>query len=172
MIGAVCKRGNTLSLRVLIARRLDHITQSPCDERHDRSPGANGYLPITFPMLGDHSGVVPPDPIPNSAVKRASANGSVHPHARVGHRQAPLLHHNAQPSGWALCFAGFGESFLSFKVSEAAAPDAGTIVVAQHACPPLRARGRLPARVRIRTLAWLLCPLLNTAPNVTAPLLQ
>ena len=28
-------------------------------------------------MLGDHSGVVPPDPFPNSAVKRASANGSV-----------------------------------------------------------------------------------------------
>jgi hypothetical protein len=55
-------------------------------------------------MLGDHSGVVPPDPIPNSEVKRASANGSVHPHARVGHRQAPFEQHNAQPSGWALCF--------------------------------------------------------------------
>ena len=53
-------------------------------------PGANGYLPKPFPMLGDHSGVVPPDPIPNSEVKRASANGSVHPHARVGHRQAPF----------------------------------------------------------------------------------
>ena len=32
----------------------------------------------------------PPDPIPNSEVKRLSADGSVgHPHVRVGHRQAP-----------------------------------------------------------------------------------
>jgi hypothetical protein len=60
-------------------------------------------------MLGDHSGVVPPDPIPNSEVKRASANGSVHPHARVGHRQAPFEHHNAQPSGWALCYLALRE---------------------------------------------------------------
>ena len=41
-------------------------------------------------MLGDHSIVVPPDPIPNSAVKRNRADGSVgSPHVRVGHRQAP-----------------------------------------------------------------------------------
>jgi hypothetical protein len=31
--------------------------------------------------------VAPPDPIPNSEVKRSRADGSVHPHARVGHRQ-------------------------------------------------------------------------------------
>jgi hypothetical protein len=31
----------------------------------------------------------PPDPIPNSEVKRLSADGSVgSPHVRVGHRQA------------------------------------------------------------------------------------
>ncbi len=31
----------------------------------------------------------PPDPMPNSAVKRNSADGSVgFPHVRVGHRQA------------------------------------------------------------------------------------
>ena len=31
----------------------------------------------------------PPDPIPNSEVKRGIADGSVgHPHVRVGHRQA------------------------------------------------------------------------------------
>jgi hypothetical protein len=31
----------------------------------------------------------PPDPIPNSEVKRLSADGSVgFPHVRVGHRQA------------------------------------------------------------------------------------
>ena len=32
----------------------------------------------------------PPDPMPNSVVKRNSADGSVgSPHVRVGHRQAP-----------------------------------------------------------------------------------
>ena len=37
---------------------------------------------------GDHSDLEPPDPIPNSEVKRISANDSVGlPHAKVGHRQ-------------------------------------------------------------------------------------
>ena len=41
-------------------------------------------------MLGDNSIVEPPDPIPNSEVKRKRADGSVgSPHVRVGHRQAP-----------------------------------------------------------------------------------
>ncbi len=40
----------------------------------------------SFP--GGHSEVAPPDPIPNSEVKRFCADGSVGlPHARVGHRQ-------------------------------------------------------------------------------------
>ena len=39
------------------------------------------------PFPGGHSAVVPPDPIPNSEVKRSRADGSVHLHARVGHRQ-------------------------------------------------------------------------------------
>lgn len=40
-------------------------------------------------MLDDHSELEPPDPIPNSEVKRLSADGSVgSPHVRVGHRQA------------------------------------------------------------------------------------
>ncbi len=40
----------------------------------------------SFP--GGHSEVAPPDPIPNSEVKRFSADGSVGlPHVRVGHRQ-------------------------------------------------------------------------------------
>ena len=43
-------------------------------------------------LLGDNSLVEPPDPIPNSAVKRKRADGSVgSPHVRVGHRQAPNL---------------------------------------------------------------------------------
>ena len=34
--------------------------------------------------------MVPPDPMPNSAVKRISADDSVgSPHVKVGHRQAP-----------------------------------------------------------------------------------
>ncbi len=41
-------------------------------------------------LLGDHSEMEPPDPLPNSEVKRLSADGSVgFLHARVGHRQAP-----------------------------------------------------------------------------------
>ena len=41
-------------------------------------------------LLGEHSTVVPPDPFPNSEVKRSCADGSVgSPHVRVGHRQAP-----------------------------------------------------------------------------------
>ena len=40
-------------------------------------------------LLGDHSVVDPPDSMPNSEVKRNSADGSVgSPHVRVGHRQA------------------------------------------------------------------------------------
>jgi hypothetical protein len=42
-------------------------------------------------MPGGHSDAVPPDPIPNSEVKRISGNGSVgSPHVRVAHRQAPI----------------------------------------------------------------------------------
>jgi hypothetical protein len=36
--------------------------------------------------------VEPPEPIPNSEVKRSRADGSVgFPHVRVGHRQALIL---------------------------------------------------------------------------------
>ena len=45
-------------------------------------------LPV-FP--GSHSDTVPPDSIPNSEVKRISADGSVgFPHVRVGHCQVPF----------------------------------------------------------------------------------
>ena len=41
-------------------------------------------------LLDDHRALEPPDPIPNSEVKRRIADGSVgSPHVRVGHRQAP-----------------------------------------------------------------------------------
>ena len=42
-------------------------------------------------LIGNHSVLVPPDPIPNSVVKRYSADGSVgSPHVRVGHCQSPI----------------------------------------------------------------------------------
>jgi hypothetical protein len=43
-------------------------------------------------LPGGNSDAVPPDPIPNSEVKRISGDGSVgSPHVRVAHRQAPIL---------------------------------------------------------------------------------
>ena len=48
---------------------------------------------------GGHSGVAPPDPIPNSEVKRSSADDSVGlPHVKVGHRQVLSLNprHNGE----------------------------------------------------------------------------
>ena len=42
----------------------------------------------TTELLDDHRALEPPDPIPNSEVKRCIADGSVgFPHVRVGHRQ-------------------------------------------------------------------------------------
>lgn len=41
---------------------------------------------------GDHRELEPPDPIPNSTVKRFIADDSVgSPHVKVGHRQAPYI---------------------------------------------------------------------------------
>ena len=49
-------------------------------------------------MLDDHSELEPPDSIPNSEVKRLSADGSVgFAHVRVGHRQA-LKYNKKAPS--------------------------------------------------------------------------
>ena len=43
---------------------------------------------IEMNLPGGRSAVVPPDPMPNSEVKRRSADGSVgSPHVRVGNRQ-------------------------------------------------------------------------------------
>ena len=83
--------------------RLDHITSSrfnTCKPRYNDRPvlnaipshpksqsGAGATLRHSKRLPGGHSGVEPPDPFPNSEVKRTSADGSVHPHARVGHRQ-------------------------------------------------------------------------------------
>ena len=48
----------------------------------------------------------PPDPIPNSEVKRVIADGSVgSPHVRVGHRQAPNPKAHPLHQGWAFLLA-------------------------------------------------------------------
>ena len=54
----------------------------------EREPEKAHDLATEF--LDDHRALEPPDPIPNSVVKRCIADGSVgFPHVRVGHRQAP-----------------------------------------------------------------------------------
>ena len=74
--------------------------QIPLDRQHDISP-------VT---PDDHSEREPPDPLPNSAVKPLSADGSVGPpHARVGHRQALI---RKIPRG-----SGFGGFFVCIIVS-------------------------------------------------------
>ena len=51
------------------------------------------YVPRAS-LPGDHRALEPPDPIPNSEVKRRIADGSVgSPHVRVGHRQASKFFH-------------------------------------------------------------------------------
>ena len=58
------------------------------------------------PFPGGHSGVVPPDPIPNSEVKRACADGSVALPCKS--RSPPgALSKKASPSGEAFVFIAF-----------------------------------------------------------------
>ena len=57
-------------------------------------------------LPGGLSAVVPPDPIPNSEVKRRCADGSVGlPHVRVGHRQ--VLNVNPELNGLGFLFMEF-----------------------------------------------------------------
>ncbi len=57
--------------------------------------------PLIQFLLGDHSIVDPPDSMPNSVVKRNSADGSVgFPHARVGHCQIPLQTRSGNAAGF------------------------------------------------------------------------
>ena len=78
--------------------RLDHITQTIDDNceyltdmRSTRKPLSRftQFADRQARLPGDHRDVEPPDPLPNSEVKRVIADGSVgSPHVRVGHRQA------------------------------------------------------------------------------------
>ena len=73
-------------------------------------------------LLDDNSAVEPPEPIPNSEVKRSSADGSVGlPHVRVGHRQALIL---KIPNRFFLIKASVGD-FFCVKESNRALKDWG-----------------------------------------------
>ena len=62
---------------------------------------------IPTELLDDHRALEPPDPIPNSVVKRRIADGSVGlPHVRVGHRQAPITKPPSAKAGGGLAFLG------------------------------------------------------------------
>ena len=77
--------------------RLDHITPSRLIDRHTAGYASQSSETYRVGMIyafspDDHSVRAPPDPMPNSAVKPLSADGSVgSPHARVGHRQALIV---------------------------------------------------------------------------------
>ena len=63
---------------------------------------------IPTELLDDHRELEPPDPIPNSVVKRFIADGSVGlPHVRVGHRQAPIPKPPSAKAGGGLAFLGY-----------------------------------------------------------------
>ena len=71
-----------------------------------RIQGIASHDDIPTELLDDHRALEPPDPIPNSAVKRRIADGSVgFPHVRVGHRQAPIPNPQSEQSGWGFVFA-------------------------------------------------------------------
>ena len=69
-----------------------------------RIQGIASHDDIPTELLDDHRALEPPDPIPNSVVKRRIADGSVvlH-HVRVGHRQAPIRNPSFE-RGWGFFF--------------------------------------------------------------------
>ncbi len=68
-------------------------------------PPASGGPETGGSLSDEYSELEPPDPIPNSEVKRLSADGSVgSPHVRVGHRQA-FMTNASMPSIGAFFFA-------------------------------------------------------------------
>ena len=87
----------------IIRYRCQLICGNQASPAHD---GQNGCRWSQTALPGDHRDVEPPDPIPNSEVKRVIADGSMGvPHARVGHCQALNL---KTPSGLPLgvfCYA-------------------------------------------------------------------
>src|SRR5690606_32113888 len=73
-------------------------------------------------LLDDHRALEPPDPIPNSEVKRRIADGSVGlPHVRVGHRQAHTPNPRSSKEGRGFVFVRKknGPMFLPDKEADA-----------------------------------------------------
>ena len=69
-------------------------------------------------LPGGRSAVVPPDPMPNSEVKRRSADGSVgSPHARVGNCQASNKTENLSLMAGVFCFL-VSAAFYSQRVGQ------------------------------------------------------
>ena len=69
------------------------------------------YSDPNFPtsLPGGNSKVEPPDPIPNSEVKRFSADGSVGlPHVRVGHCQALIQNPPVAIGSWGVFLYSLG----------------------------------------------------------------
>ena len=61
---------------------------------------AGKHRPSRPGLSDDHSELEPPDPFPNSEVKRLRADGSVRsPHVRVGHRRASQSHRRQSCTG-------------------------------------------------------------------------
>ena len=87
---------------------------------------------IPTELLDDHRALEPPDPIPNSVVKRRIADGSVvlH-HVRVGHRQAPIRNPRS-PSG--LGFLLWGAQ-IELRVGCAARTDKDAVTKVRMAHP-------------------------------------
>ena len=86
--------------------RLDHIAKRICRRIDCIESSLLSAMPF-YGLPDDDSELEPPDPIPNSAVKRLSADGSVgSPHVRVGHRQASIGQEPGQVPGF--CFSGRG----------------------------------------------------------------
>jgi hypothetical protein len=67
-------------------------------------------------LPGEHRELVPPDPIPNSVVKRFIADGSVgFPHVRVGHRQA-LIPKSRSSSSYGIFFVSEFASAMALNL--------------------------------------------------------
>ena len=76
---AVCEDETNRKFEILTKHLLSHTQFA------EARPISHDSVPE---FLDDHRALEPPDPIPNSAVKRCIADGSVgFPHVRVGHRQ-------------------------------------------------------------------------------------
>ena len=74
-------------------------------------------------LPGGNSAVVPPDPMPNSEVKRRSADGSVGPpHARVGHCQASNKVESLMRKHGAFCCACYPEFGAGMDINTTTRP--------------------------------------------------